>query len=85
MIMIFKTEEELISTYLTMLDEKFEEIKCWKHILDHLMQGIILISKKFNIIYKNHTSNNIFGIKKDVPLDMLDKDEAENPEETQIE
>ena len=47
----FKTNENLLTEYLKKLQLKFNEEKNWKHLIDHMQQGFILIKENWDIFY----------------------------------
>jgi hypothetical protein len=56
-------KDTVLKGYLDKLQEKFVEERSWKHLVNDLQEGIILIKKDFKILYKNKTSCTIFGLK----------------------
>ncbi len=59
---LFKTKDEVLQRYLEKLQKKLDVEKNYKQLIDDLQEGIIIIDKKFSILYNNMTANTIFGI-----------------------
>jgi c-di-AMP phosphodiesterase-like protein len=59
---LFKTKDDVLQRYLEKLQKKLDVEKNYKQLIDELQEGIIIIDKKFSILYNNMTANTIFGI-----------------------
>ena len=62
---LHKKDNDILQQYLEKLQQKFDEEHGWKQLLDDLQEGIILIDKDFQILYKNKTICTIFGLKEE--------------------
>lgn len=58
-----KKNNDVVMEYLKKLEYKYEEVHSFKKLVDNLKEGIFLVNKKFEIIYKNNTVDKIFGFK----------------------
>ena len=44
------------------------QIRIWQQILDELAEGIVFINQKKEVLYKNFTANEVFGLNNEKPV-----------------
>ena len=59
---IFKTKNDVLNKYLDKLKKKWNIEQNYRQMINDLQEGIIIIDKKFQILYQSMPVSTIFGL-----------------------